>query len=78
MNELPFVTVHKWNPETGFSFENMSVLKHCLEDADVIINLAGQNPGEGPWTEKIKKKILDSRLNAIDILYEGIKQCSEK
>jgi NAD dependent epimerase/dehydratase family enzyme len=75
---LPFVSVHKWNPDAGITKQNMQVLKHCLENADVIINLAGHNPGEGPWTEKIKKKILDSRLNSINSLSEGLRQCSEK
>lgn len=31
---------------------------------DAIINLAGASIGEGPWTEKRKQEILDSRLHA--------------
>src|ERR1051325_3406794 len=41
-----------------------------VRDADVIINLAGENVGEGRWTDERKKRILDSRLSATCNLVE--------
>lgn len=35
-----------------------------VADADAVINLAGENIGEGRWTAEKKRRILDSRLGA--------------
>lgn len=43
-----------------------------VADADVVINLAGANVGEGRWTESRKKRILDSRLSATHALVEAV------
>jgi len=49
-----------------------------LEDASVIINLAGENLGAGYWTSERKKRLLNSRLNATQALYDAIKRSSNK
>src|SRR5687768_5092353 len=41
--------------------------------ADAIINLAGENIGEGRWTEERKRRLMDSRLNATRALVEAIR-----
>jgi hypothetical protein len=41
--------------------------------ADAIINLAGENIGEGRWTDARKQRLVDSRLNATRALVEAIR-----
>jgi len=43
-------------------------------EADVVINLAGENVGEGRWTAERKKKILNSRLDATTSLVEAMRR----
>lgn len=47
-----------------------------LEDADVVINLAGKNV-DCRYTEKNKKAIYDSRLKSTSALGEAIKRCAK-
>jgi uncharacterized protein (TIGR01777 family) len=49
-----------------------------LEEADAVINLAGENIGSGRWTAQKKNKILDSRVNAGKILVEAIRKVKHK
>jgi uncharacterized protein (TIGR01777 family) len=49
-----------------------------LEGFDVIINLAGENVGEGRWTEEKKRKIHDSRVNGTHLLSEAISKLPNK
>lgn len=42
--------------------------------ADVVINLAGENIGEGRWTEERKKRLVDSRLHATNALVEALQR----
>ena len=43
------------------------MIKNCLLDVDIIINLAG-SPIAQLWTKKAKKSILDSRLSSVKLL----------
>lgn len=58
--------------------------KTCLngirhfENAEAIINLAGENIGTGFWTRRKKAEILQSRLSAIRAFDEVIKQTKNK
>ena len=49
-----------------------------LEEADVIVNLAGENPGGGIWTSKKKGKILESRKDSINALAKALSLCKNK
>jgi uncharacterized protein (TIGR01777 family) len=42
--------------------------------ADVVINLAGENIGEGRWTEKRKKRMVASRLDATAAVVEALQR----
>lgn len=42
--------------------------------ADAIVNLAGENIGEGRWTEERKKRMVSSRLDATHALVEAIRR----
>jgi uncharacterized protein (TIGR01777 family) len=42
--------------------------------ADVVVNLAGENIGEGRWTEKRKKQMIASRLDATGAVVEALRR----
>lgn len=54
-----------WNPETGH------IETYALENADVVINLSGQNIATR-WTRAHKKVIRDSRVKSSKVLSEAI------
>ena len=41
--------------------------------ADVVINLAGENIGEGRWSDERKRRMIDSRVNATNALVEALR-----
>ncbi len=56
-----------WDPS------NFKIDSNCIENVDVIINLAGKNVFSF-WTEKTKKEILESRLNSMTTLTKLLKE----
>jgi uncharacterized protein len=50
-----------WNPSSGI------IDSHCIDGVTTIINLAGENVFQ-PWTEKARKRILESRINSLHLL----------
>jgi uncharacterized protein len=44
-----------------------------VADADVVINLAGENIGDGRWTAERKRRLIDSRLDATRALVQAMK-----
>lgn len=42
--------------------------------ADVVINLAGENIGEGRWTEERKRRMIGSRLDATGAIVESLRR----
>ena len=57
---------YQWSPK------NQTIDFTCIEDVDVIINLAGENIF-GLWTKSKKKKILESRVKSLQLLKKLIK-----
>ena len=55
-----------WNPTEGIIDEN------CFIDVESVINLAGANISER-WTAQYKEEIVESRTNAINLLYNALK-----
>ncbi len=55
-----------WNPWTG------KLDPSDLEGIDIVINLSGTNIGEGRWTEKRKREIIDSRVKTTELLSKTI------
>lgn len=49
-----------------------------LDGFDVIINLAGENIAGGRWTDELKRKIRDSRVNGTHLLSEAIAKMERK
>lgn len=52
---------------------NNKIEKEAIQKADYIIHLAGANVGEGRWTNKRKKEIIDSRVLSGNLLFEAVK-----
>ncbi|MBI4356965.1 MAG: TIGR01777 family protein [Gammaproteobacteria bacterium] len=64
----PTVTPYSWNE-----------LDTLLPDSfDAIINLAGENIGESRWSDRIKKKIKDSRVHATQKLVAWAARAEQK
>ncbi len=62
------VSYYQWDIEKGY------IDPEAFEGVDIIINMTGANIGEKRWTEKRKKEIVDSRVNAIQLLYKCVSE----
>jgi len=51
---------------------------HLVEQAGAIVNLAGENIGEGRWTEERKRAITESRVQAGKAVAEAVAQAKRK
>ncbi len=51
---------------------------HLADGAEAIVNLAGENIGEGRWTDARKERIRQSRLNAGRAVVEAIEAAEHK
>ena len=65
--------------DSGLQYYTWDIAKQEIEKdaiikADAIIHLAGANVGEGRWTTKRKKVIIDSRINSGNLLFESVKK----
>lgn len=49
-----------------------------IEETDVVVNLAGENLAEGPWSESYRKRILNSRIQAGAAISEAILKAKRK
>ena len=60
------IRYYQWSPK------NQTIDFTCIDNVDVIINLAGENIF-GLWTKSKKKKILESRVKSLQLLKKLIK-----
>lgn len=67
-SSFPNSESYVWDPS-----KNTIDLK-AFENTDFVINLAGANVGEGKWTDKRKKELLDSRIQSTTLLINSIKE----
>ena len=49
-----------------------------IAGAGAVINLAGENVGEGRWTEERKRRLIDSRLNATNAIVAALKNAAPR
>lgn len=49
-----------------------------IADSDAVINLAGENVGNGRWTARKKEKIMNSRLRSLDRLIDAFRTSPKK
>lgn len=50
----------------------------CLDDADAVVNLAGENIGSGLWTKAKRRRIRESRTRVGGLLVQAIQGCVHK
>jgi uncharacterized protein len=62
------IMIYSWDPSQGVIDEN------SVQNADVIINLAGANLGDKRWTRSRKEEILDSRIQSLNLLFNTAKK----
>lgn len=60
------VNYFHWDVEKGF------IDKKAFKDVEAIINLTGANLAAKRWTKNRKKVILNSRVDAVDLLYHYV------
>ena len=63
---------YKWNLLTG------EIDKNALEEADVIVHLAGVGIADGKWTEARKRMIVGSRVRSAQLILEKLKKMDTK
>jgi len=61
-----------WDPNKGL------IQKECLNDVDVVINLAGENIASSIWTQAKKNSIKNSRIDATKLLVETLRSNSHQ
>jgi uncharacterized protein (TIGR01777 family) len=66
------VRVERWDGQTAEGWSKLA------DGADAIVNLAGENIGEGLWTTERKRRIVESRLNAGRAVVEAVEAASSK
>ncbi len=66
-SDTDFIKYYIWDPS------KLEIDSKCIDNVDVIINLAGKNVFSF-WNNKTKKEILQSRLNSIMTLVKLLKE----
>lgn len=58
--------IHEWFPESG------QIDEHALDGVDGVVHLAGENVGDGKWTEQRRQALLRSRIDSTKLLVDAI------
>lgn len=64
--------VYTWDPDSGV------IDPEAISTADYIIHLAGAGLGDGRWSKKRKKEILDSRIETARLLTAGLNETGRR
>lgn len=62
------VSYAAWNPA------QQTIDSAAIEQADYIINLAGENVGEKRWSEKRKQQLVDSRVKSGELIVKALRE----
>lgn len=65
-------------PRYRWDYTKGEVDEEALEQADVIVHLAGTNLSEGVWTRLRKQHIVESRVLSAQLLLEKVKEMDKK
>jgi uncharacterized protein (TIGR01777 family) len=63
---------YEWDPEKG------KIDIQAIEEAEVVVNLAGAGVADRRWSSSYKKQILDSRVKSTQLLLRAIKTSANK
>lgn len=63
---IPNVQVYEWNLSSNY------IEAGALENADVIVHLAGAGIADKRWTEARKKEIIDSRVKPLQLIEQQL------
>lgn len=66
------VTVVQWDAKSPGRWTRY------IEEADVVVNLAGENIASGRWTKVKKQQILESRVNSTKAIVDAIASAEKK
>jgi hypothetical protein len=69
---MPGVTRVGWTPDGRENKTAVAALTALLDDADAVVNLAGESIGDKRWTAERKARIRDSRIHATRALVTAI------
>jgi uncharacterized protein (TIGR01777 family) len=47
--------------------------EHCIDDADIVVHLAGAGIADKRWTDQRKKELIESRTKSIGLIYNLLK-----
>ena len=65
-------------PRYKWDYQRNEIDKEAVEQADVIIHLAGSNLGEDSWTRLKKQSIVESRVQTAQLLLDTVKSMNKK
>lgn len=65
-------------PRYRWDYRKGEIDVEAVEQADIIVHLAGSNLGEGSWTRLKKQKIVESRVQTAKLLLETVKHMDKK
>lgn len=65
-------------PRYRWDYRKGEIDTEAVEQADVIVHLAGSNLGEGSWTRVKKQKIVESRVQTAKLLLDTVKGMDKK
>ncbi|MDO5665820.1 MAG: TIGR01777 family oxidoreductase [Bacteroidia bacterium] len=65
-------------PRYRWDYQRNEIEKEAIEQADVIIHLAGSNIGEDSWTRLKKQNIVESRVQTAQLLLDTVKSMDKK
>ena len=65
-------------PRYRWDYRKGEIDSEAVEQADMIIHLAGSNLGDGSWTRLKKQKIVESRVQTAKLLLETVKKMNKR
>lgn len=68
----PSIAIAEWDGQTSGPWQQ------AIEEADAVVNLAGEPIAEGRWTTARKQALRESRLNATFALVDAIKRATRR
>ena len=65
-------------PRYSWDYRTGKIDRVAVEQADVIIHLAGANLGEGRWSEARKNEIVSSRVDTAALLFDTLQESEHR